>query len=351
MKTTSDPGFLTIRMDVPKGRRWSGDVPVEIRDAKTFALKARSVPGSKVGVPEGKYWVGAILPDGQQISSDDLVDVCAGETKEIELKWTDLDVPGSLEQGTLVYKPVKAVADFAAPVWQWFTGLSAARVRGNWLAARLKFEPEPPPRRERISNLTLETRLSDLPVILEITSASEIPSYFAVPVDGENGRTTAAWEVDNASGQVNVHFDFHDGELNTFFDYVQKGGNQEARSISRTLIGQAEKYAEEQKSPLRAVLAAYVLLRANEDEGLGDWSERLCSKCEWLPDGVAVRIEYLAREGKHMEAAELMPELAQRGAPWFRSGVAYVASRAKLYSSVRRSTSTKTKLEDRKSVV
>jgi hypothetical protein len=53
-----------------------------------------------------------------------------------------------------------------------------------------------------------------------------------------------------------------------------------------------------------------------------------------LPDGVAIRVEYLAREGAHQAAAETLPLLARRGAPWFRSGVAYVAARAKLYSSV-----------------
>jgi hypothetical protein len=334
MATTSDQGFLTIRMDVPKGSRWTG-VPIEIRDAKTFALRGRTLPGSKFGVPEGKYWVGVILPDGQQISSDDLVGVSAGESKEVELKLSDLDMPGSLEQGALVSKSVKAVADFASPFLQLFTSTSAACVRGNWLAARLKLGSARL-QRERISNLVLETKASDLPLILEITGAKDAASYFAVPVDGANGRTTTQWQLDSASGQVNVKFDFHDGELNTFFDYVQgQGGTQEARSISRTFLSQAERYIEAQESPLRAALAAYVLLRANEIDGLDECTRRLCDECKWLPDGAAIRIEYLAREGRHAEAAKLIPMLVERGAPWFRSGLAYVASRARLYSSVR----------------
>jgi hypothetical protein len=329
MTRVSNPGFLTVRMNVPTGRRWGGGVPVEVRDAKTFALKARGISGGELGVPEGKYWVGAILPNGQQVASEDLVHVREGERKEVELKWGDLELPPSLEQGGRIKQ---AVSDFVAPVTQFFTALSAARVSGNWLAAQLQVGPKP--EHEKISNLTLDIRFSELPVLLEISSGRNNPSYFAVPVDGEKGRTTVAWKADSASGKANVEFDFHDEDLNTFFAYVQQGFADEARSISYALIGQAETYAEQQKSSLRAVLATYVLLRANEAEALDGWSDRLCSRFPWLPDGLAVRIEYLARQGRHEEACKLMPKLTERGAPWFRSGVSYIAARAKLYCSV-----------------
>ncbi len=336
MAIVSDPGFLTVRIDAPADRRWGGDVPVEVRNSKSMVLKARGVSGGTLKVPAGKYWVGATLPDGQQASPDDLVEVAAGESKEVVLSWANLDLPAPLEKdpslsGTL--------ADFVRPMTQIFTGKSAARVHGNWLAARLepKSLPKSEPKsltRERVSSLTIDTRLSDLPAILEISARRSFPTYVALPVAGESGRTTTQWDVDAVSGQASVHFDFHDEKLNTFFDYVQQGFAQEARSISRTLVKQAESYLEERKSPLRALLAAYVLLRANELDDLDSWSKALCDDYEWLPDGVAIRVEYLAREGAHQAAAETLPLLARRGAPWFRSGVAYVAARAKLYSSV-----------------
>jgi hypothetical protein len=338
MAIVSDPGFLTVRIDAPADRRWGGDVPVEVRDSKSMVLKARGVSGGTLKVPAGKYWVGATLPDGQQASPDDLVEVAAGESKEVVLSWANLDLPAPLERdpslsGTL--------ADFVRPMTQIFTGKSAARVHGNWLAARLESKSQSLPKsepksftRERVSSLTIDTRLSDLPAILEISARRSFPTYVALPVAGESGRTTTQWDVDAVSGQASVHFDFHDEKLNTFFDYVQQGFAQEARSISRTLVKQAESYLEERKSPVRALLAAYVLLRANELDDLDSWSKALCDDYEWLPDGVAIRVEYLAREGAHQAAAETLPLLARRGAPWFRSGVAYVAARAKLYSSV-----------------
>src|SRR5436190_1910425 len=121
MKTISNPGFLTVHLDGLRGGRWGGDVAVEVRDPKTFALRARGVAGGPLDVPEGKHWVGAILPDGQQVSSEESVYVSAGEKKEIALKLADLVVPQSLEQSAWVNKPVKTVADFVAPVVQWFT--------------------------------------------------------------------------------------------------------------------------------------------------------------------------------------------------------------------------------------
>ncbi|MEA2863508.1 MAG: hypothetical protein QOF14_5782 [Hyphomicrobiales bacterium] len=332
MKPVSDPGFITVRLDKLSGRRWGGDVAVEVRDPKTFALRARGIVGEPLNVPAGKHWVSAILPNGEQLSADESVSIGVGEAREVLLNWTDADVPASMETGAWVDRTRRA-ADILAPAWQLFTRVFAAQIRGNWLAARMGTSPMP--ERDRVSNLTMDAAFGDLPVLLEVASGNELPTYFAVPIDGEKGRTTSEWQYDDATKQVKIRFDFHDDELNTFFDYVQVGFAQEARSISRRLISQAEEYAEDRKSPLRAVLAAYVLLRANETEGLQAWSRRLSDQYAWLPDGVALRIECLARDGKHREAAELMPELVARGAPWFRSGVAYVAARAKLYSTVR----------------
>jgi hypothetical protein len=331
MKTSSNPGFITVRLDKLSGRRWGGDVAVEVRDPKNFALRARGIVGDTLDVPEGKHWVTAILPSGEQLSADESVFVSAGEKKEVTLNWTDADVPPSMETGAWANR-TRGVADFLAPAWQLLTRIFAARIRGNWLAARLQMSS--PTERERISNLTMDAGFADLPMILEVTSGSEHPSYFAVPIDGENGRTTAEWEFDAATKQIKMRFDFHDDELNTFFDYVQEGLSHEARAISRILVNQAEAYVEQRKSPLRAVLAIYVLLRANETESLDGWSKRLCDQYPWLPDGIALRIEYLARTGRHDEAAQLIPTLVERGAPWFRSGVTYVAARAKLYSNV-----------------
>jgi hypothetical protein len=44
-------------------------------------------------------------------------------------------------------------------------------------------------------------------------------------------------------------------------------------------------------------------------------------------------MEYLARMGKHDEAIKTLLRIPEVGAPTFRSGLGYVADRAKLYST------------------
>jgi hypothetical protein len=156
--------------------------------------------------------------------------------------------------------------------------------------------------------------------------------YVAVPVD-EGKSTTVHWSLDSSSLALN--FDFRDGESNSFLDFIQNDRAFEARSISQSIIAQSEQYMMDKgKSPLRAVLGAYVLLRANELDGMDSWTSNLLHRCTWLPDVLAIRIEYLARNGQHSDAVRLMLQLPDWGTPWFRSGVGYLDNRAKVYSSL-----------------
>ena len=73
---------------------------------------------------------------------------------------------------------------------------------------------------------------------------------------------------------------------------------------------------DKRHSPLLAVLGAYVLLRANELEGMDVWTDNLVQWFPWLPDVLAVRIEYLARQGNHMTASKLLRKRSPNaGAP------------------------------------
>ena len=126
----------------------------------------------------------------------------------------------------------------------------------------------------------------------------------------------------------------HDGELNSLLDFVDNSKANEARSISRTLVMRPDYSATKKQSPLRATLGAYVLIRANQLEGLDEWTSNLVASHPWLPDALAVRVEYLARSGRHPEAMKPLLEIPKSGAPLFRSGIAYLADRAKTYASL-----------------
>jgi len=64
-------------------------------DVKTLVLKARGVSDSVLEVPPGRYLVTAKLPDGQETSSDDIVNVESGGNVDVVLSLSDLQLPAS----------------------------------------------------------------------------------------------------------------------------------------------------------------------------------------------------------------------------------------------------------------
>ncbi|HEV7409516.1 MAG TPA: hypothetical protein VGO01_13610 [Bradyrhizobium sp.] len=324
---------LTVKLDTPSNQRWSGTFPVEVRDCVKLVLRARGVSDGKLEVPPGRYLVTAILPNGQQAAADDIVELGAGEDREVKVSVSDLDFPSSLQNITTLGDSVRA---FARPMTQYFTSHNVAILKGNWLAARMT--PNAPPLvREPTARSSLEIEFADtdggVAQWIEI-SGSKKCIYIAVPVD--KGRsTTVQWELNSKTEELKLHFDFNDGELNSYFDFIRNDQTLEARSIGQSIITQSEQFMnDKRRSPLRAVLGAYVLLRANELDRMDEWTGNLLNLCGWLPDVLAVRVEYLARVGQHAEALKLLLNVANSGAPWFRSGVGYLEKRAKLYVNV-----------------
>jgi hypothetical protein len=334
--------FVTVKFDTPleaSDKRWSGSFPVEVRDAKTLVLKARGLSGNTLGVPPGMYRVTATLPDGQEIATEDAVSVEVGKNVQVTLPSSELQLPESLHP---VNSISAAAIDYIRPLTEYFSSQQAAILRGNWLPVRFGIPNSTPPKRDATSRTSLEFAFSDLPAIFEIsverTDASDgkkarAYDYFALPVE-KGGRTTVRWAVDPSSNLPMMTYDFNDGLLNSFCDFIQNGQTVEARVLSRVLLQESEQLISEGRAaPLRATLGAYVLLRANEVDNLDSLTARLVESSDAPSDGLAVRMEYLARMGRHEEAINVLLKIPERGAPVFRSGFGYIADRAKLYST------------------
>jgi hypothetical protein len=324
---------LTVKLDAPSNQRWSGTFPIEVRDCVKLVLRARGVSDGKIEVPPGRYYVSAMLPNGQQAAADDIVDLKPGDDRQVTVSVSDLDFPSTLQNITTLGDSMRA---FVRPMTQYFTSHNVAILKGNWLAAKIT-PNAPPPLSEPTARSSLEINFADtargLAQWIEIAGSGK-SIYIAVPVD--DGRsTTVQWELNSKTEELKLHFDFNDGELNSFFDFIRNDQTLEARSIGASIIAQSEQFMnDKRRSPLRAVLGAYVLLRANELDGMDLWTSNLLNWCGWLPDALAVRVEYLARVGNHVEALQLLLNAADYGTPWFRSGVGYLEKRAKLYVNV-----------------
>ena len=86
--------------------------------------------------------------------------------------------------------------------------------------------------------------------------------------------------------------------------------------------------------PIGATVGAYALLRFNQLERLHDWTTNLYRYLSWLPDGVVILAEHLARVGKHQEALDTLMDLPKRGLPFFTSGFTYAVNRLRHYRPV-----------------
>jgi len=325
----ADPkATLTFKLDTPPNQRWSGALPIEVRDEKLI-LRARGVSDDSLEVPPGRYYVTALLPNGDQSTVDGVI-VEAGENKQLNIPLSDVVFPATLQTTDTLSD---SLWEISRPVTQYFFRQSFAILRGNWLAGKFPGTvSQVPLKREPTTRSNLDIPFSREVVWIEIERSKRY-NYFAVPVD-EAGSTTAEWSLDLKTDKLTVNLDFHDGELNSLLDFVEKSKANEARSISRTLVTRPDYYATKKQSPLRATLGAYVLIRANQLDGLDEWTSNLVASHAWLPDALAVRVEYLARSGRHPEALKLLLEIPKSGTPLFRSGISYLADRAKTYASL-----------------
>lgn len=327
--TSAAMASLTVGVDAPSDHRWSGALPVQARDVYKLVVAATGVSGRQMKVPAGRYLVTALLPSGEVATVEDIVELAAGEDRTVKLSVPTLDVPVNLSNKTTFADSVKA---FARPVTDLFSSHTFAIVTGNWLAGRGNAR-HPAITREPTTRSSIEVAYPATESWIEIAGKDGC-TYLAIPVDG-NRSTIVQWSVNEETGDVDVNFDFKDGELNAFYDFIRNDQAQGARTIGQSIIAQSEQFImDKERSPLRALLGAYVLLRANELEGMDVWTDNLVNWFTWLPDALAVRVEYLARKGDHAKASKLLLDAPNRGVPWFRSGIGYLESRSRVYASV-----------------
>lgn len=321
---------LIINLHAPTAQRWSGSFPVEVRDARRLVLAARGVSGQAIQVPAGEYFVTAVLPDGQQAAIESNVKVDPGETRTLEVSGMDIAFPPPLASTSTFGD---SFGDFVRPLTQFFSNSRCSIIRDNWLLPLIEGpEKTPTLRREPTSKTRSQLQFNMQGTWLEHAGPQGV-SFYAVPIDP--GRSTyAQWHTGNSDNLL-LKFDFNDGSLNSLFDFVETDLASEARSISRSTCTQLESYMfDKSQSPLRAILSAYVLMRANELENMDMWTQNLLALHPVLPDALVLRMEYLARNNAHQSAARLLLRLPQVGMPCFRSGIGYTEKLAKLYANV-----------------
>jgi hypothetical protein len=352
MSASRPSGWITALVPSSADAAPSKTLPIQVTDLKA-AVRARGLTGTPIGVPAGRYLVTATSPDGRQWASCEAVEVVAGEMQMVELQ---AEAPHAPAQRTA--RGAGSVTSEAASVNE-DAGRSAgsrsprggaggerrspfAVWTGHWLGHWVGAEASTPVRPRSLRRVQHQGAPTgeafelapggDADIVIEVFEGPRA-SYFAVPFDGDPRRSTSVRIVLDAEGRSAVRFAFGSADIDDLLEFVIGGAAESARTISAAIVRQAEDLAlDKSQSPLLAVVGSYVLLRANELDGLDRWTGRLLDVAgDAMPDAQVLHAETLARLGRHQQAVKVLSMQTRPRMPWFRSGVGYLEQRLELY--------------------
>ncbi|HEY0625864.1 MAG TPA: hypothetical protein VGD10_03940 [Allosphingosinicella sp.] len=306
-------------------------LPVRIRDASGTVI-VEGMSGRNIDVPAGSYYIGTLLPDGEELLASEPIEVVAGQVADATL--------GEFEESMTSLSASDAAMDTPMPV--------VRRWQGDWLS---KWSERKPLEADDEQGFLKEAQTLDWErsVIIErefgtddllVIEHEGQRSFHILPLDecfgrGDLSGTRRSISLCLKPSNNGVKLSFSSAispATNTFLEFVNQGLLSESRVISTDLMVQEDSgLRSPQSSLLRAVLGAYVLLRANQLEGLDRWIQQLIELAPEMPDAYALQAEALARCGDHEGAVGALRRGLEKPCPWFRSGVSYSLERLRLY--------------------
>ena len=354
-------GHITARLILPEAASSSSAVPVEVSDHKSV-VRARGLAGTALSLAPGRYLVTATTPDGQAWTAGEFVEIGEGESRIVNLvsdsdnDWiarlepvsreSPAPAPANERQMRRASQTIRAAepktpfpplaGDDANPA-TWVASVIRGRWLENWMLAADVAVPDRSVggfTREPVSAGSFEVSpVWDADTLVEIVTLGKA-TYFTVPFDDIEQKPTRVRIVPDEVYGANVQFEFENRTIQDFLAYVTRGQSENARTVARSLAPEpASKANQDTKSPLASVIGAYVLLRANETEALDLWTKRLLDEFGGrMPDALPLRVEILARLGRHQEVIAIgLGALDIPRLPWFRSGVGYLSQRLEQY--------------------
>jgi hypothetical protein len=136
-------------------------------------------------------------------------------------------------------------------------------------------------------------------------------------------------------GLLSIDIELKNPMANVLLQYYEGGFFGEAASIATSPNLSAERLlAGKMNDPIAATIAAYTLLRLGDLDRLHDWTRNLRDWFSWLPDGIPIRAEHLARLGEHERALLTLLDLPSRGLPVFSDGLSHAINRLRVYANL-----------------
>lgn len=292
------------------------DVPVEVR-RPDVEMGSRSLASRSLDLEPGNYSVTAWLPDGTELGIQ--VGVAAGIEVVVSLD-SELTVPNPwstiIEDELQLNRILRHNGSDHISSIRLFTGDVLA---GNVVSYEISIS-------ERVyADRKVGYRL------VQLVSDGSTPQNTVLPASNHQPAELCASIQDDGS----LIFDVRFGEphVDALLHYWEKGMiDTGAALLAASALDLATLIKAEQA--VSAALVAYVHLRGNQLVALVGNSDELCDSFPWLPDGLIIRAEHLARLGEHEEALELLLRVPERGLPVFTDGLTYTLDRLRQYKQI-----------------
>lgn len=136
----------------------------------------------------------------------------------------------------------------------------------------------------------------------------------------------------DGDGPASLAAALHHPDAGALLSYLDSGqiGLASVLAESRGMTPEALLWAKF-VDPVAAAAGAYVLLQLGDLERLGVWTANLRDGFDWLPDGLVISAEHLARLGRHEEALADLRRLPERGIPCLSVGLGMATDRLRSY--------------------
>jgi hypothetical protein len=329
-----------------------GILPVRVRTAEG-RLVSSGVTGEALKLPPGAYEVSVVKPDLVEFANATMVEIVSEQSASIALGTTAPAEPESLSAYTQVESSAPGLAMASAEQTQIEIKCLDAQIwRGRWMASWPSIEAA------FAEGLQKETvRLSERDALV-LASDHEDDRFLLTPYERDD-KTILRFSIvphdecvacvgderDEAKIAVTLRPGFiqptlqyrslRSEEANALLDFVDSGALNDMQSVTAPMIERGvAAMLDAQFSLLRGTLGAYVMLRANNVEKLEPWLAEMGEKAPGLSDIRIMRAELLGRLGRHAEAVDEIKIALVSLCPWFRSGIAYLLDRLRLYLDI-----------------
>lgn len=339
-------GILKFQSNFKSPKLDSLDLPVEIRKPN-LALVARTVLSKSLEIEPGIYNINVKLPAGHELFRQIKVGkkgakvILAPEQEEQFSSELDEELyfmggqPSSASQAEQLESLGGEVAEAKEAKLRLFVGnpltdgYHCQEMDGGFL--------------RQFSSFTKQNKVIQFDIrgdyrvrLLQLLQPQQPAINVALPTLSHIGCTCVLTQLPN--GLYSLDVSPMNQEANLLLQYQQRGYFQEAEiaATSKELTPETAEEILRQKGadPIAATVGAYALLSFGKLEQLHDWTENLKNWFPFLPDGVAIRGEHLARLGEHEQALTVFLALPERGLPLFSTGLSYTLDRLRLYVSV-----------------